>query len=84
MAVNFGYNSRTLGGYNTFHGTGKFSVTTHKTEIAKIIPRVKVKAEYIIAAGKVSITVLNPKAGTLPSLRYDKLPDFTAEDKTEY
>ena len=84
MAVNFGHNLRTLDGYNTFHGIGKFSVTTHRTEIAKIIPRVKVKTEYIIAAGKVNITVLKPKAGTLPSLRSEKLPDFTAEDRKEY
>ena len=46
----------TLDGYNTFHGLGIIAVTTSKTEIAKIIPRVKVTA-----VGKTNIMFLAPK-----------------------
>ena len=56
---------------------GIIAVTTNETEIAKFILRVKVTADYITAVGKMNITCLKPKEGVLPSLRYDKLPDFT-------
>ena len=63
---------------------GIIVVTTPMTEIAKIISRVKVAEKDITAVCKINITSLKPKKGTLPSLSYDKLPDVTAEDKTEY
>lgn len=62
---------------------GIIAVTTPKTEIGKIIPRVKVTGEDIAAVGKINITFLKPKEGALPSLGYDKLSDFSAGDKTE-
>ena len=77
-------NNKTANGINTFYGMGIIAVTTTETEIAKFILRVKVTAEYITAVGKINITCLKPKEGTLPSLRYDKLPDFTSKDKTKH
>ena len=80
MADNIDHNLRTLDGYNTFHGMGIIAVITPK---AKNIPKVKVTAEDVIAEDKINTSFLKPKEGALPSLRYDKLLDFTAEDKTE-
>ena len=40
---------------------GIIAVTTPKTKMAKIIPRVNVTAEDITAVGKINITFLKPK-----------------------
>ena len=55
MADNVDNNLRNLDGYNTFHGMWLIAVTTPETDIAKIIPRVKVTAEDITAVGKINI-----------------------------
>ena len=57
----YNYNFRTLDGYNIFYSTGIIAVTTLKTKMVKIIPRVKVIAEDITAVGKINITFLKPK-----------------------
>ena len=66
MADNVEHKLKTLDDYNTFYGMGIIAVTTSETEIAKIIPRVKVTAEDITAVGRIiNITFLKPKEGQL-------------------
>ena len=54
-------NLRTLDGYNAFDDMELIAVTTPETDIAKIIPRVKVIAEDITAVGKMSIAFFKAK-----------------------
>ena len=66
MADDIHRNLRALDGYNTFHEIGIIAVKAPVSEIAKIIPRVKVTAEDITALGKIiNITFLMPKEGQL-------------------
>ena len=49
IADNVDHNLRTLDGYNTFHGMGIIATVTPKTDVCKLIPRMKVTAEDIAA-----------------------------------
>ena len=82
VADNVDHNLRTLDGYNTFHGMGIIAAVTPRTEICKTVPRVNVTAEDIASVGKINIAFFMPTEGVKPSLKYDKLPDFSTEDAT--
>ena len=82
IADNVDHNLRTLDGYNTFHGIGIIATVTPKTDVCKLIPRMKVTAEDIAAVGRINLAFMKPTEGEISSLKYNKLSDFMTEDAT--
>ena len=82
IADNVDHNLRTLDGCNTFHGMGIIATVTPKTDVCKLIPRMKVTAEDIAAVGRINLAFMKPTEGEISSLKYNKLSDFMTEDAT--
>lgn len=56
VADNVDHNSRTLDGFNTFHGMGIVAAVTPAVKFQTPIPRVSIKASDITAKAKLTFT----------------------------